>query len=68
MQLNMNSMTLSFSKLTLFIHLGDLCLGLGIGGMNTQLGNLGQLSFLFHLDRRDRMFVKLVFSSLLYIT
>ena len=30
--LNMDSMSLTLSKLTLFLHLTDFCLDLGIGG------------------------------------
>ena len=51
--LNMDYMSLRMSKLTLFLHLRDTCLDLGIVEMNIQLVTLDQLSFFFHLDRMD---------------
>ena len=58
----MDSMSLRLSKLTVFLHLADLCLDLGLGGNGHSNGN-----FSFHLEHKDKMFVEFLFSSLLYL-
>ena len=69
----MDSISLISSNLTLFIHLTDLSFDLQIRGNEdlvnwVNMVNLGQLSFSFNLDHRDKMFVKFLSNSLLYLT
>ena len=60
-------MPCSLSKLTLFLHLADLCLNFGIGGNEHPNGKLGQLSFSFPLEHKDRMFLEFLYSRLPYL-
>ena len=53
----MDSMSLRLSKLTVFLHLADLCLDLGLGGNGHSNGNCSN----------GKMFVEFLFSSLLYL-
>ena len=45
-------MTLTLSKLILFLHLADPCPGLELKEMSIQLVSVGKLSLSFHLNHK----------------
>ena len=64
----MDSMYLRLSKSTLFLHLADPCLDLGIGENQHPAGKFGSTFLFFYLDYRDRMFVEFLSIDNLYLT